>query len=430
MQTAIVLFTRDLRMHDNPALSAAVSAAQHVLPLFVLDDTLLGDAAAANRLAFLGESLHDLRTSLGGLAIRRGETVSEVVRLARSVDAGAVFLTEDASPFAKRREQDLSDERLALNVFPSASAVVLDEVRTSTGGRYRVFTPFWRAWRAAPRRPVLDPPRVRPPAGVDLGELPDLGGGVSPGRARGGEQEGRRRMERFLAAGLAAYEARSDDLAADGTSGLSPYLHLGCISANELASRACGSEAFVRQLCWRDFFLQMLAASPSSLARDLRPRRAPWRQDPEALEAWRSGRTGYPIVDAGMRQLRSEGWLPNRARLIVASFLTKTLGIDWRHGARHFSHLLVDGDVASNTGNWQWVAGTGADTRGNRILNPLRQADRFDPQGDYVRRHVPELAGVAGRAVHRPWLLDADLDYPARIVDHDDAAARFRAAAR
>ena len=427
MKTAIVLFTRDLRVHDNPALTAAADAAEHVLPLFVLDDALLR-SSGANRLAFLGESLHDLARSLGGLAVRRGDTVAEVVRAARSLDATTVFLAEDASAFAQRRERRLA-EQLDLRVVPSASVVGLDQLCTSSGGSYRVFTPYWRAWCRAPRRTVLAQPHVRLPPAIDLDGPPDLGDGEASGRDPGGEREGRRRLERFLGEGLATYAEQADDLAADATSRLSPYLHFGCISPLELAQRAADSEAFTRQLCWRDFFLQLLAANPASAIGDLRPRRAPWRDDVAALEAWKAGRTGYPIVDAGMRQLKAEGWLPNRARLIVASFLTKTLGVHWRHGASHFAELLVDGDVASNTGNWQWVAGTGADTRGNRILNPLRQAERFDANGDYVRRHVPELAEIAGRAVHRPWLLGAAPGYPRRIVDHEAAALRFRTAA-
>lgn len=426
MRTAIVLFTRDLRVHDNPALAAAAAEAERVLPLFVLDDAIIARFGAPNRLAFLGEALRDLEGSLGGLAVRRGDTVAETVRLARQLDAKAVFLAEDASSIARRRERRLRAE-LDVRTFPSTSVVDLDEVRTAGGGHYKVFTPFWLAWRAARRRPPLEPARIRLPGGVDLGGLPDLGRGKSPARPRGGETEGRRRLERFLAGPVARYEELADALADDATSRLSPYLHFGCLSPLEVAERAAASEAFVRQLCWRDFFLQLLEARPDTPREDLRRRRAAWRDDPDALAAWKEGRTGYPIVDAGMRQLAEEGWMHNRARLIVGSFLTKTLGIDWRHGAAHFADLLVDGDLASNAGNWQWVAGTGADPRPGRILNPLRQARRFDPDGDYVRRFVPELAHIEGGAVHAPWELVDDHDYPARIVDHDEAASRFRA---
>ncbi len=391
MRTAVVLFTRDLRVHDNPALAAAAEEAERVLPLFVLDETILGCFGASNRLAFLGEALRDLSDSLGGLALRRGETVAETVRLAQQVEAGAVYFAEDASSFAQRRERRLR-EQLDVRVFPSLSVVDPGEVLTSSGGHYRVFTPYWRAWREAGRRPVLQPPRARLPDGVDLGRLPDLGAGDSPARLRGGETEGRSRLSRFLDGPLQAYEERADDLAASATSRLSPYLHFGCLSPLEVAERAAASETFVRQLCWRDFFLQFLAAHPTTPREDYRERRAGWRDDPEGLQAWKEGRTGYPIVDAGMRQLAAEGWMPNRARLIVGSFLTKTLRLDWREGAAHFFDLLVDGDLASNVGNWQWVAGTGVDPRPNRVLNPIRQARRFDADGEYVRRHVPELS--------------------------------------
>ena len=187
-----------------------------------------------------------------------------------------------------------------------------------------------------------------------------------------------------------------------------------------------GAEPFLRQLCWRDFYAQLLAARPETATQDFRSRGHRWRQDADGLAAWQEGRTGYPIVDAGMRQLAREGFMHNRARLLTASFLTKDLYIDWRHGAAHFASLLVDGDVANNTGNWQWVAGTGVDTRPNRVFNPTTQAKRFDPDGAYVRRYVPELAGVAGAGVHEPWKLgEQPSGYPDPIVDHREAVARL-----
>jgi deoxyribodipyrimidine photo-lyase len=241
---------------------------------------------------------------------------------------------------------------------------------------------------------------------LEAGRLPELSQLVaeppSPDLPKGGEAEARRRLERWLADGTADYDTARDDLAANRTSRLSPYLHFGCISANEVATRA-GNTALVRQLCWRDFYTQLLAANPHTAHEDLHKRRQPWNDDNEALARWRAGRTGVPIVDAGMRQLHTEGWMHNRARLIVAAFLTKTLGLDWRAGARTFGELLVDADVANNSGNWQWVAGTGVDTRPNRLFNPQAQARRHDPNGDYVRRYVPELAELHGAAVHEPW---------------------------
>ncbi len=253
----------------------------------------------------------------------------------------------------------------------------------------------------------------------------------------GGETAGRRRFESWLESDGDGYADRSDDLAADATSRLSPYLHFGCLSPVEVVARAgrrdsAGARAFVRQVAWRDFHHQVLAARPATSVADYRPRGDRWRRDDDAFAAWRDGRTGYPIVDAGMRQLATEGWMHNRARLIVGSFLTKTLYLDWRLGAQHFLDLLVDGDIANNQMNWQWVAGTGTDTRPHRVLNPLRQAQRYDPQGRYVRRYVPELADLEVPEVHEPWRLPDErrraLDYPEPIVDLRDATERFRAA--
>jgi deoxyribodipyrimidine photo-lyase len=220
------------------------------------------------------------------------------------------------------------------------------------------------------------------------------------------------------------YDGVHNDLAADGTSHLSAHLRFGSVSPLELAVAAGGHEGFRRQLCWRDFYHQVAAAFPDLAIRDYRPRGARWREDPDALAAWREGKTGIPIVDAGMRQLLREGYMHNRARLITATFLTRTLNVDWRHGLDHFGRWLIDGDLADNAGNWQWVAGTGNSTRPNQVMNPLRQAARFDPDGVYVRRYVPELAELAeldGRAAHQPWALPPELrrtlHYPPPIVD-------------
>ena len=244
---------------------------------------------------------------------------------------------------------------------------------------------------------------------------------LSPRLPHGGESAARRRLAAAAIPGRGDTPSL-DDLAADATSRLSPDLHFGCVSAVDVALRLADSwPERVRQLAWRDFHHQVTAAFSDIATRDYRNRQVTWRHDPEALDAWKSGRTGVPIVDAGMRQLVSEGWMHNRARMITASFLTKTLRIDWREGAAHFFVWLVDGDVANNAGNWQWVAGTGNDTRPNRVLNPLRQARRFDPAGHYVRRHVPELAEVDDSRVHTPWLLPDGvrrrLDYPPPIVE-------------
>jgi deoxyribodipyrimidine photo-lyase len=445
--TALVLFTRDLRVHDQPALAAAAGVANRVVPLFVLDDAILGSRfAAANRVAFLVEALRDLDGSLrrlgAGLLVRRGDVVEETMRVALEADAATIHVSEEVSRYGRARERRLgeacAEAGRELVVAPGVTAVPPGDLAPADGDHFRVFTPHWRRWKEAERRRRLPAPRrLELPEGLEPGGRPRLDDvdvrGASPGLPRGGENEARRRLAAWSRSGLARYPERSDDLAADGTSRLSPYLHFGCLSPLEVVDRLegrGGAEPFLRQLCWRDFYHQLLAANPETPDRDLRPRRDRWRDDPEALAAWMEGRTGYPLVDAGMRQLADEGWLPNRARLVTASFLVKDLYLDWRAGAAHFFDLLVDGDLANNVGNWQWVAGVGVDTRPNRVFNPTAQAKRFDPDGEYVRRWVPELAELPGPAIHEPWKANgglAPLDYPEPIVDHAEAVRRFRA---
>lgn len=420
MSTAIVLFNRDLRLRDNPALAAAARA-ERTVPLFVLDEALLASRfAAPNRVAFMLEALRDLDASLrrvgARLYVRRGDPVREAVAVARECGAAELHVGGDWSAYARRREQRLvracAAERIELRVHPGVTVVAPGAVTPAGGDHFKVFTPYHRAWLAATkRRPAPTPRRLSPPVGLPVGRLPAaaslLRDAPSPERAGGGEAEGRRRMRAFLRDGLGTYEERHDDLAADATSGLSPYLRFGCLSPLELLSEAedrPGGEAFARQLCWRDFHHQVLAAFPDLPRRDYRPRGKRWSRSQRTFDAWRRGQTGLPIVDAAMRQLLREGRIHNRARMIAASFLVKDLRIDWRWGARHFWDLLSDGEIANNAGNWQWIAGTGNDTRPNRRFNPLRQAHRFDPEGEYVRRYVPELNGIKGPAVHEPRL--------------------------
>jgi len=435
MDCAVVLFTRDLRVHDHPALSGALDTAECVVPLFVLDSTLT--AQSANRTAYLLDGLRDLGSKLhdrgGALVIARGDPVVETMRIADQNGASAVFVSGDVTPYGRRREERLAvaceTQRLALHRCPGVTAVPSELLRPAGSDHYRVFTPYWRAWQHAPRRGVhAAPRRVRVPEGLASDAVPELreltDQQPSPDRPSGGESGARKHLRSWTASWLHRYGDLHDDLVADATSRISAALHFGCISPLELVERLEGregAEAFVRQVCWRDFYHQVLAAFPRLGSEDYRPSGHRWRRSESDLAAWQAGCTGYPIVDAGMRQLQQEGWMHNRARLITASFLVKNLGLDWRHGAAHFMHWLVDGDVANNSGNWQWVAGTGNDTRPYRRLNPLRQAERFDPDGDYVRRYVPELRPIPGAAVHRPWDLDDSirraLEYPAPIVD-------------
>ncbi|HEX6336381.1 MAG TPA: deoxyribodipyrimidine photo-lyase [Jiangellaceae bacterium] len=433
--TAVVVLTRDLRVHDNPALAAACRDHSAVVPLFVIDEQILAaPTASPNRAAFLAGALADLRSSLrelgGDLVIRRGDTVTETLRVAMETGADTVRTSVDVSAYAQRRQRRLAAEAtragVAVEFSPGVTVVPPGSIHPVGGDHYRVFTPYYRAWHRVQWRQLEPVPPVAPvPSGLRVGELPEpddlVRGERSPGLPTGGESAGRRLLDDVVGR-VAASEPDYDDMAGDETSRLSPYLHLGCVSPLAAAQRLSGrAPGLVRQLAWRDFLHQVTAAFPAIATTDYRPRRTEWRHDDDALAAWRSGRTGIPIVDAGMRQLLAEGWMHNRARLITASFLTNTLDLDWRHGAAHFFRWLVDGDVANNAGNWQWVAGTGNNTRPNRVLNPLRQAHRFDPDGEYVRRYVPELAAVPGRAVHEPWRLGkaerARLDYPAPLLD-------------
>ncbi|MGA6164825.1 cryptochrome/photolyase family protein [Amycolatopsis magusensis] len=433
MTVAIALFTRDLRVHDNPVLTAAAKAGR-VIPLFVLDERITG---TPNRAAFLADCLRDLDAGLAELGarlvVRRGDVVARV----REFEADEVHVAADVSAFAHRREDALRDELGdRLIVHDAVTTVLAPGAVTPTGGKnhFAVFTPYFRRWSETDRRSVLEPPKLSP-ARVRAGKVPSAkeicAGRTAPDLPDGGERAGRELVGDWLDGQVDDYPRMQDDLAAGGTSRLSPHLHFGSVSANELvhrAGRSAGAEAFVRQLAWRDFHHQVLAARPDCTHADYRARGDRWRRSAPDLDAWRDGRTGVPIVDAGMRQLLREGWMHNRARLIVGSFLTKTLYLDWREGARHFLAHLIDADMANNQLNWQWVAGTGTDTRPNRVLNPLLQAKRYDPRGDYVRRYVPELAGIEGPAVHEPWKRGGADDYPDPIVDLRAGADRFLAA--
>jgi deoxyribodipyrimidine photo-lyase len=437
--TSILWLRRDLRIHDHPALEAARSRADHLVPVFCFDDRLLhGRHASGPRTQFLLECLADLDRSLrtrgSRLFIRHGRPETELPRLAAETNADAVHFSADVSAFARDRDSRVTD---ALDVpaheHPGLFAIDdLGAIHTQTGDPYTVFTPFHRAWVRTARRPVSGAPRRLPPApaGLDPGALPELNDlGLSQEVEEpipGGESQARERLTRFVADRAAAYGDTRDLLAENGASRLSPYLHFGCLSPRELEERVSNqSEEFRRQLCWRDFYAHVLLHFPRNAHSEHQERyrgTLGWSRAKKPFEAWCEGRTGYPLVDAGMRQLKREGWMHNRARLVVASFLTKDLGIDWRWGERWFMRLLLDGDEASNNGNWQWVTSVGVDPRPpfRRMFNPARQQDRFDPAGAYVLRYVPELRNGGG--------------YPQPIVDHklarEEALMRYRAARR
>ncbi|MFI6639002.1 cryptochrome/photolyase family protein [Streptomyces sp. NPDC050504] len=452
MTVAVVLFTSDLRLHDHPPLHTALASAREIVPLFVRDPAVAAAGFdAPNRLAFLADCLHDLDASLrergGRLVVRSGPVPREVGAVAEACGATQVHVAKGVTAYARQREKRLRTYLAGRGIELYAhdgviTAVAPGAVTPAGSDHYAVFTPYFRRWSQELTRVTVPAPRtVRVPAAARGEELPSRDGTpeVSPGLPDGGETAGREQFSRWVRRDLSDYEDLHDDLAGDATSRLSPYLHFGALSAAELVHGArahggAGAEAFVRQLCWRDFHHQVLAARPGVSTEDYRTRNDRWRTEDEAakdIEAWREGRTGYPLVDAAMRQLRHEGWMHNRARLLTASFLTKTLYVDWRVGARHFLDLLVDGDVVNNQLNWQWVAGTGTDTRPHRVLNPVVQGKRFDPRGAYVRRWLPELRGVKDALVHEPWRLSGDeraTGYPAPVVDLGEGLARFKRA--
>jgi deoxyribodipyrimidine photo-lyase len=446
MSVAVVVFTRDLRVRDHPALAAAVASAHAVVPLFVFDDAVLGRFGAPNRVRYLLDAVVDLDRSLrrlgASLVVRRGSWADQVAAVVAATGASAVHLSADVSGFASARSARLRravGERVAVHLHPGVTVVPPLAVGPASGGPGVIFTPYYRRWDAAPRRAVVaSPASLRLADGVEPGTIPELGslrpGTLSPTLIAGGETAATQRLKLWAAEHLAGYDDGRDDLAAASTSRISADLHFGCLSPLEVATLLrdrAGGAPFVRQLCWRDFYAQLLTARPHVAAADVRDARIAWVDGDEADEmfaAWAAAKTGYPVVDAAMRQLLAEGFMHNRARMIVASFLCKDLAVDWRRGAAHFLDWLVDGDLASNQLNWQWTAGTGTDSNPSRIFNPTVQSTRFDPRGDYIRRWVPELASLGPKEIHAPSAAARRrCGYPDPIVDHAEAIARYKA---
>lgn len=456
--TAIVWFRRDLRLHDHPALAAATASADAVIPVFVVDDRLLGGRfASPNRAWFMRESVAALSVALSerGAALRilRGAPEEVLPAFAAEAGATAVFVSRDATPYGRRRDgataERLAAHGIALRARSGLYVHEPDAIATADGRPCSVFGAFRRAWDAAPRRALLSAPdRIPGPAGRP-DEVPDLGApSADPAHIPApGEAAARERLARWVGSdvagmgGLDGYATDRDRLDHDATSHLGQDLRWGLLSPLEVAIRADGPgdgrRIFLAELAWREFYAHVLWHHPRLLAEPFQRAFAglPVRDDQVASAAWAEGRTGYPVVDAAMRQLRLTGFMPNRARMIAASFLTKHLLLDRAVGEAEFMRHLVDGDVASNNGGWQWTASTGTDPQPYfRVFNPVLQGERFDPQGTWVRRWVPELRDVLAAAIHHPWTMDAEaqkaagcrigVDYPAPIVDHAEARAR------
>ncbi|HWQ04791.1 MAG TPA: deoxyribodipyrimidine photo-lyase [Longilinea sp.] len=446
---------RDLRLSDNAALSSALNAGTGVVPVFILDDRLLAKPAE-KRHAFLFASLRaldaDLRQRGSKLILRRGEPVHELCRLAEESGAEEVFAEQDISPYALRRDAEVA-ERLNLHLVHSLSVHPVTAITRLDGKPFTVFTPYSRAWKALPFNAHIMPvPAVMPPVpelpSVELPDLPALEDFLA------GEHEANRRLDAFLDGPIFAYGSGRDLLDLAGTSALSPYLRFGMLSVQHVASAArqtaglamdvqsrAGCETWLNEIIWREFYQSILYHFPHVLKGPFRSNMhaIPWRNAPQDLLAWQAGLTGYPVVDAGMRQMAATGWMHNRARMITGSFLVKHLLINWQEGERWFMRSLIDGDPAANNGGWQWIAGTGTDaTPYFRIFNPILQGKKFDPDGAYVRRWLPELANIPAKFIHTPWELSAieqrnygmliGRDYPAPIVEHNFARQRALAA--
>lgn len=453
---------RDLRLADNPALTAAVESGDAVVPLFVLDPGLLRSSYVGDkRLAFLFAGLRALDGALrqrdSRLIVRRGAPVEALGQLVAETGATAIYAEEDVSPYARRRDARVA-AALPLHLTGGLTVHPPDAVLKADGDPYIVYTPYSRTWKSLPmpsaQALLSAPEHLSTPEGLasevipDHPSLPDMVPFVA------GEAAAQQRLEAFVAETIGGYQVGRDRMDLAATSRLSPYLRFGMLSAQRavvaaLAAKAeaetdagrRGAATWLDELIWREFYIAILFNFPEVRQHSFRPeyRELAWENDPDDFAAWQAGQTGYPVVDAAMRGLQATGWMHNRARMVVASFLTKDLLIDWRWGERHFMQHLIDGDPAANNGGWQWSAGTGTDAAPYfRIFNPVMQSEKYDPDGAYIRRWVPELENVETRYIHQPWTMPEAIqqktgcvigaDYSAPIVDHKEARRRTLAA--
>ena len=452
MKTAIWWIRRDLRLTDNRALQKALAEAGSVIPVFILDAHLL-KLDAPRRHNFLFRNLQNLSDRLNELncplVVRHGDPPVVLKRLLNECGAQAIFAEADYSSYARGRDQALQAEG-HLHLVDSLLILPPGAVAKEDGSPYTIFTPFYHKWLGMPlpADPLLAPQHL--PGHIDLPSDPIPSAEETHGFPAG-EIHAQRRLRDFLNDFVDSYDSQRDRVDLDGTSLLSPYLRFGILSSRYVYAQLRpflddprsrdGASKWLNELVWREFYFNILAAYPFVLRRAFREnlRDIPWRDSPQDLQAWQAGQTGYPLVDAGMRQLSATGWMHNRARMVTASFLTKDLLINWQEGEAWFMRQLLDGDPASNNGGWQWTAGTGTDAAPYfRIFNPVTQSKKFDPQGEYIRTWLPELESLPNAYIHEPWKMSAELqtslgvrigtNYPAPIVEHKFARERTLAA--
>jgi deoxyribodipyrimidine photo-lyase len=452
---------RDLRLHDNQAFTAAAKAVGSAVPVFILDPELLGSRyVGVKRLGFLFASLRALNRDLEArgsrLILRRGDPATELKQLLNELDADEIHAEEDYSPYARRRDEAIQ-KSLPLELHPGLTLFPPGMIEKKSGGPYSVYTPFRRTWESfsPPTRSSLlpVPSGLTTYEGIDSLAVPDTPEWTDETNFPAGEQQARARLKAFASgenAPIYAYGDLRDQVDRQGTSRLSPYLRFGMISFREAVIHAVeageaapsaegreGAQTWLHELIWREFYINVLFHFPEVRSRSFREdyRSIRWRNDEQEFRAWCEGRTGYPFIDAAMRQMQETGWMHNRARMVVASFLVKDLLVDWRWGERWFMQHLIDGDPAANNGGWQWSAGTGTDAAPYfRIFNPLTQSQKHDPQAAYIRRWVPELSSLPEEYLHTPWRAPEEVqeeagvvigkDYPEPIVDHQSARER------
>lgn len=453
--TVIVWFRRDLRLRDHSAVYAALQSGQPIIPLFIFDPVLLRNAGVP-RIKFMLKALLSLDAELCSmgrrLLIRHGNPQTVMPRLVEESGAQQLFFNLDYTPYARKRDEAVKQAvTIPVHTFHDRLLVPPDKIFTTTGGIYTVYTPFRNKWRElpkpeAPLRYSFEASQFHVLEGFDTPSIPtlkELGFSETIVVPPAGEGEAIKRLDAFMDEKVYDYQetrnrlGNPNDEPITGTSFLSPYIRFGLISPRQIRAAAIDAyrtkpdssiEVWMSEIIWHEFYTYILYHYPHVLKQNFRPKfdHLQWRDAPDDLEKWREGRTGFPVIDAAIRQLRAIGWMHNRARMIVGSFLCKHLLIHWSHGERFFNEWLLDGDPAQNNGGWQWVAGTGTDAQPFfRIFNPVSQSQKFDPDGRFIRQWVIELHDVPDEDIHEPWLMPTKpRDYPAPMVNLEIARKR------